>query len=147
MLRCPDGHEADVVTPWESSGATGFQWYECLECGARVRVDVETPETILCPYGCVCGRPADEHPTQVEQLLGRAHTANAFRDPDRIDRDLPVDHPERHPVIEAPASHPEHAHAAQGDPCTQRLAMRKLIGFLCVECGLPIEGLPAKTYG
>lgn len=140
-MLCANGHDNNTITPWDISG--GYQWYECLRCGKRDRVEVETPESIVCS-GCTCGRPASEHPMQAERFLGQAHTVDAYRDPFRIDPAAPE--PERHPLIEAPASHPEHAHVAQGDPCAHPVAMRKLVGFLCIDCGAPIEDLPAKSY-
>lgn len=145
MLTCPAGHQATTVAPWDSSG-DGYQWYECLNCGYRGKVYVESPENMVCPNGCVCGRPASDHPSEVERMSPGpiVFPANAFRDPNRIDPAAPE--AERHPIIEAPASHPEHAHSAASDPCAYPAGMRKLVGFLCVECGLPIEGLPTKSY-
>lgn len=50
----------------------------------------------------------------------------------QIDMLLGKTHPVRHP--------------AHGDPCVHPVAMRKRVGFLCLECGEPIEGLPVRSY-
>lgn len=114
----------------------------------------------------VCGHPAADHPTNAERSHERT-TGSCGKIaelhvtvPDGVDAPgLVTDHPFRSSEGTGPlAGEPRctfdtiehlpvwhHTHIGDPDgPCQHPVALVKLIGFRCTECGAPIEGMPTK---
>lgn len=69
----------------------------------------------VCP-GHVCGHPGKDHPTTAQRMTNKVEG-------------FPIWH---------------HAYDGDGGPCQEPAGMHKAVGFLCVDCGAPLEGMPVK---
>lgn len=114
----------------------------------------------------VCGHPAADHPTHAERSyerdtgacgkIGELHVVvppgvdapglvsdHAFRPAEGTG---PVTEPPRctfDTIEHFPVWH--HTHIGDPDgPCQHPVGLVKLVGFRCVDCGAPIEGMPTK---
>lgn len=79
------------------------------------RVKSAPYETLYCE-GHVCGGRAKDHPSTPQRLTNQVEGFKIT----------------------------SHSYEGDGGPCQEPVALGKLVGFLCVECGAPLEGMPVK---
>jgi hypothetical protein len=87
-----------------------------FECAEHgIRVRAGYYDAPDCPDH-VCGHPKKDHPS----------TAQRYKN--EVDG-FPIWH---------------HSYDGDKGPCQQPVGMHKLVGFLCIDCGAPLDGMPVK---
>jgi hypothetical protein len=126
-------HVNSLYSGQEGAPDRGQSWFECDVHPGRVRVGYYEAPTCAVP-GCVCGHPPEDHPTTAQR-----YTNQVGWHPPTFNADGTV-------ATEPYYEYAVHSHSYSGDggPCQEQVGMHKLVGFLCIDCGAPLEGMPTK---